>query len=193
MCLYAYEVLLIFTFNGRFISRRLGDETRRDDCPHFWEAAGVYFISDVFFPFLSPFRSSEHLTHISILRVIYRSNMLCKNCENIFHGHMSIGLVAEVYSEHYRPHSNGANIQLSATDGCQICSLLWDQMNAYSLSGQYRWATELLKATTAYFLASESVPAAGSPLYVLFFRTTWGELANTTLPLGIMPCMLFIM
>jgi hypothetical protein len=124
---------------------------------------------------------------------IYRSKMLCEFCEKIFRGHSSMGHVTEVYSAQYRPHSNGENVRLSAADGCQLCCLLWNQINAYSLSGQYHWATELSKASTAYFLASESVSAAKSSLYLLVFRVSWGGLANTTLPIGIMPCMFSIM
>jgi hypothetical protein len=119
--------------------------------------------------------------------------MLCKICENIFHGNPSMGLVAEGHSAHYRPHSNGAKIRLSAADGCQICCPLWNRMNVFSVSGQYQWATELSKATTTYALASESTPASESQLYILFIKTTWGGLAHTTLPLGIMPCMFTIM
>jgi hypothetical protein len=100
-----------------------------------------------------------------------------------------MGLLEGIYAARYRPHSNGANIRLSAADGCQICSLFWNQMNEYSLTGQYHWVTELSKATTAYCLASESIPEAESKLYVLVLKITWGGLAITTLPFGIMPCM----
>jgi hypothetical protein len=118
--------------------------------------------------------------------------MLCDFCKKIFHGRPSMGLLTEGYSPQYQPHSNGANIQISAAELCQICCLLLDQMNVYSLSGQYHWAAELLKATTDYFLATESVPAAESPLYVVSFRITWGTQARTTFPVGIMPCMLSV-